>query len=408
MMWRRDLLRGAGGQFGLLLVAQIVSAVLQAVSLVLVARWVQPAAFGWFAAAVAFLAVVIALSDMGLATFVTRLRARDRDDPNIGLSLTAVRKMSAAAGVVGLGLAFLLFDGASHPLDLALLACLAVGDRWMQAYLGVAIADGRTHVNVIALGVSRAGILIGVLGVHTLTALSAITAYGISGAVMGLVGYAIARTLVGSIPKPTETAESVGSLIRRAWPFWVASMSQLVRTLDVSIVALVASPLTAGLYAVPSRLTGPLRLLPTTLNKMTIPYASRGDTKTIASLRRVMYVVLALMAVIFAVVFVFTELILRLTVGESYLDAAWPLRILLLGVLMNVAGSFKSGLLQGSGEQVFIAKLGAFLAVLFLAGVGVASYFFGAIGAASAATFVYAVQLVCVSRRSPRDEAMRG
>lgn len=105
------------------------------------------------------------------------------------------------------------------------------------------------------------------------------------------------------------------------------------------------------------------------------------------------------MTVAVSILSIFATEILVYAVGPDYAAAAWPLRILAVAILINVVGSFKSGLLQGTGEHTYIARLGATLAVWTLVSVATLTLCFGAVGAALAILSTYSIQFLAVTQR---------
>ena len=99
-----------------------------------------------------------------------------------------------------------------------------------------------------------------------------------------------------------------------------------------------------------------------------------------------------LMSLMYGLIFVFADEFVDKLVGPQSGDAVLPLQILLVGLLANIPGSFKSGLLQGAGHQGAIARLGIILATICLTLVAILGSIWGAAGAAVAVTSVYIIQ----------------
>jgi O-antigen/teichoic acid export membrane protein len=387
---------GATSQFTLLLVAQVLSALLQALAVLLLARWTSPAEFGYFAVILATMGIAAALGDFGLATLATRRRASDAEDPTIGRLLAAGKMSSLAFGLIALTVFATLSPGSIGEPIVVLLAAYSVVDRWLQMELGISIADGRVWVNLVSLAVARGLLLAGMLFGESALGLSAGMAYSTSAFAASLIAYITAKHLTARYAA-FKSFIGIGEDLRESLSFWIATVSAMVRTLDVVVLAYVGSPASAGMYAVPARISAPLRLLPLTINRMAIPYGSRGDQAMLSDLRRVMRVIFWVMTVVYCGIFVYAEPLIDALVGDKYGAAVAPFQILLVGLLFNLPGSFKSGLLQGAGHQRIVARLGVLLAAACLILVAALGAVWGAIGAAAAVTSVYVLQYVATT-----------
>jgi O-antigen/teichoic acid export membrane protein len=192
------------------------------------------------------------------------------------------------------------------------------------------------------------------------------------------------------------------SVLQDAIPFWVANASFQLRTLDTLLVSLIAGPHAAGIYALPARASQPFRLLPTMLNSLTIPVVASRHRPTIAGLVKLMRLASGLVAFGVLVLAIFAEEIVGSIFGSEYREAVLPLRIVCCGILVSTVGSFRSSMLQGLGDERYVAKIGVVLVFVTLSLVAFGAALLGAVGAALAVTFSYCVQFLLVWIRKPQ------
>lgn len=295
--------------------------------------------------------------------------------------MTAVTGVAAVVAVVGDWL----------PWWVVLLPVMLMMEKEATGLLGLALSDDRSMVQLVSLPAWRgASLTLFIAGAH-FQPVSAIAAYTISCTVTALVTWLVLYQPAVRYIKPAGWA-TVKPRIRAGLAFWAASLSHQVRTLDVSLVALWSSPAQAGYYALVSRASGPIRLASTSLSSVALPSAARRDFDELHRLNRVVIALTIAAAITLGAVVAFADDIIIFLVGDAYLSAAWPLRVLCLGLIFNVPGSYLSGLLQGIGYQRFVGKVGIVLALTTVAMVSLGAVLADAVGAAAALSAVYLIQ----------------
>ena len=125
-----------------------------------------------------------------------------------------------------------------------------------------------------------------------------------------------------------------------------------------------------------------------------IPFAARGERDRLRELERVTLMCGAGMAALLAICWAFVDDLVVSILGVPYLGAADPLRILAIGVIVNVPGAYWSGVLQGVGRERLVARVGTWLAVLFFPLVALGAWTEGAVGAAIGVTTTFVVQML--------------
>lgn len=384
-------------QFGWLTASRVVSTVFQAVSMALLARWAGPEAFGITSAVLGVAVAISSAGDFGLGQYVVLVRARDPRSTEVSAILRLSTKTTS--GVCAVFGVVLLLVGLWLPAILITvpLAVWAALERVSNSWLGVATADGRTYVNAVAHLIRRGAAVLLLVG---------LVAGGVGAPAAFCLAYAIAaglgtlvtcRVLCPSIV--VGGADRAVELIRRAWPFWLNSAAGQARGLDVAVVGALGGPLIAGIYSVPARMMGPLRLIPDSLAMLLLTSASRNDRRAVRTLVWAAAVVAAGMCVGLAVLAWFARPIIELALGPVYLPATLPLQVFCVGVGAASVSSLIIGLLQGWGSERYVGVLDVYVTVFLLAGAAVGAALGGATLAAAVVSLAYVSNTVLLIAR---------
>ena len=351
-------------QFLWLASGRVGGALLQAITLGLLARWLGPAHFGVVAGVLGGAQVSIAITDLGISASLLLIRSKDRTDPRIRSLLILNRRMSTVllvAWPVILGVLAAVTEDSSFLLLLGVAVWVAA-EKNTETFLMVSLADGRTRVMLLSLGLRRILTAV-VLTASVAAGLPVLLSYSIALASSGLLGAAWTwRQIAGFLPH--RNSEPMWPLLRAALPFWLNSLAIHARSLDVVLVGLAASPAVAGIYAAPSRLSGPLGLLPSSLAQVLLPTAARAEPN---SSRKVWSAVIAMTActtLIYGALALVAGDILPRLLGPGFAAAVSPLRILLVGLIFFAISSSLISILQARGDGSYVAA--ANLSVLAL------------------------------------------
>lgn len=386
--------KGTRTQFAWLFSGRVGAAALQALTLALLARWSTPSDFGLAASLLALATVLQTATDAGLPTFVLRSRALDRHDGRVTAALHLNDRIAAVVAVsTGLGIAAFGATLNSALLPLLPLAIWIAAERNSETWLGVSVADSRASQSTFSLVFRRTAALGLFAGGHALGAaplLAFACAYGVS----GLAGSVLARRVVRPHLPPVLRLR-IRDLLALSWPYWLNSAASQARNLDVSLIGLTAGSTQAAFYAVPTRLTSPLLLLPTSLSVALMPVAARAGAAGSAGLRRILQLVLlvcAFMGLLYALLALAAPRIVPLVLGAKYDDAVHPLQILCLGLVFAAAAAMLNGVLQAVGLARKAARISVCTTLAFLPAVAVMARLEGAPGAAAALATSYLLQ----------------
>ncbi|WP_454085386.1 lipopolysaccharide biosynthesis protein [Georgenia sp. Marseille-Q6866] len=379
--------------YTVVLASRVASAALTAVALALLGRSAGPAEFGTFAAILAVVTAVTTLSDRGYQTLAVRLHARTelRDDSMSTMSLQR-RQTTAVSVAQAAALSVATWSG-----WLPAWSVLMVGWQWFEKEirggLGIALAEGRSTLQLAILAGNRFAAL--VLFLVAMLVMDPVVAFLASATVVASVTLWLLYRRLPSYGRRSSTLLDRDMRVR-ARHYWVASMSAQVRSMDVTLVSLFSSPLQAGLFSLPSRVSAPLKIAASSLSNVALPAASRHDHAELRALRTVVIRVTVLSTAGLALIGVLAEPLVVFVVGEQYLGSVTPLRILLVGLAVNIPGSYLSGVMQGLGHERDIARLGVILAATTLVLVPIGAVLWGANGAAVGITVVYLLQFLLV------------
>ena len=392
--------RSLFGQFAWVSGGRLLAAALQAVSLILVARFLLPAEFGVLATVMSLATVLQAVLDFGVGTYITRERAAN---PNSGGIATALRfnalTSAALAAIVLLGLSLMgWFISPTYYLMLPLALWLS-GERNADARLTVVFADGDAWINVTNLLSRRVAGLIGFLALESVGVeplLSYCAAIGGAAVASSLFANLYVRRRVDAAPSLTYR-----ELIAASMHYWANSVATQARNLDVVIVAAFAGSVAAGFYASASRLTTPLRILPTSLASVLVPAATRAVTngRTISPLLKSAAAMLAVVSLLYAALLVAAPWFVPVALGKAYAPAVVVIQIVLLGLPFAASASLCNALLQAIGEKRFVATAATISTVFCLVAVAIATIFAGAVGAGWALTAAFVLQAVLTAAK---------
>ncbi len=296
------------------------------------------------------------LVDAGASTRVLRDSAR----PAGGTSAAAAR----AVGVVKPGAVLLL----------APVVGLLSGD----AALGLALAyAGLRGVGLLAQSLwyaggrplRAAGTVVAERAVAVACALAAAAA-GVSGAVALCGGLVVGGAVTALVAAPTVRAASAGAVGVR-WArvaghgrrFLGSAVAGNLVLLDTVLVAAVAGPVQAGLYAVGARLLGPMALLLGAAGTATLPGLARGERSALRALHGVAWASVALLAAFFAT----ADVLVPLLAGPAFAGAVPAVRCYTAVTVLVVLAQTLVVRLQARGREVLVSTV---LAVAVPAGLG--------------------------------------
>lgn len=389
------------GAFAWLTTGRLAAAALQAVTFGALAVLVGPSDLGVVGSVVAALTVLQAVWDLGLSTYLVRTRAETPDDGRVRSAVVLNRlttgPLLASAAVAGWLVLVVLGGGSLAPV--LPLAVWAAAERNAETVAGIAIADGRAPLATANLVVRRA---VAAAGFAALCAggTEPVLAYGTAMATGSLLSV-VWLNAANRRRLPEGRRVPLSQVVREARPFWVNTVAVQARNLDVPIVALTGGTTAGGLYSLASRMTVPLRLVPTSLAVALLPHATRASDA--AARRRVLshlaWLVSGVAAVYVLLAACVPALVEALPVLHEYRPAVLPVQIMLLALPFGAVASVCTSLLQGYGDAGFVSRAAVTMSVVTLVGAGFGALVAGAAGAALAYGVALLLQAALLAQR---------
>lgn len=370
---------------------RIVAAFLQLATLLTFASWVTPGIFGIVSSVVAFAIIPQALFDFGIATYVIRHRAASVEDGSVSYALRLSNFISIVLSILAIS-AFVLLGLVLNPLFFWLipLAVWVGAERNADIWLGVALADGDAHLNVVSLvGRRFASFLIMltlfVRGVEPVLAFTC--ALAVSSTLAALIGQ---RKLRARLPPPV--ALGLLPLIRLTWPYWLHSTATQVRNVDTAIVLLVTTPVQAGLYAVASRLTGPLRILPVSLAAVVLPDVARSKGALTPNLVRGIFLMIGAMSAFYVIAGFTAPYLFEVLLSADYFMAIPAIQVVCYGLIFGAVASILASVLQARGYQRKVAASSVITSLYCVPAIAFGANNWGSVGAAVALVSSFSLQ----------------
>jgi len=385
---RSGLLR----QFLWLFTSRVLGALLQAAFLLQAAATAGPSMFGLISAVVGALMAASALMDFGVGTFLTRARASSPLSPLVNAGLRLNLLSALLLGVISATcMAALGFVVDTRFWQLLPLAVWVSAEKVSDGWLSLAVADGDTRENTLSVLVRRVSAVLVFTVLLVLSNGPVALMFSIASMVSAALGVIVTtQRLRRRIPSRNSAA--LRRVFRLAWPYWINTAATQLRNLDSAIVASVASTAVAGIYGVPSRLTSPLRMIPTTLAQIALPAAARGGRAGMTQLIRAIFIVMGLMTAILGGVLLGAPLA-PLVLGRAYTDAVLPIQILAAGLWFASLCSFGNSLLQGRGRPSYVAAVSTATTLFALSAIGLGALLGGAVGATLGLSSSFVLQL---------------
>ncbi|MFI7583282.1 lipopolysaccharide biosynthesis protein [Kocuria sp. M1N1S27] len=383
--------------FAWMTASRLGAAVIQAVSLLLVARQAGPAEFGVLAAFMGTIIVLQAIMDLGLPTFITKSRARSSEDQQVLRALQLYGRIGIFLGLL-LCLTGALFAGFYGQAWWWLIPLALAGwlERQSDVRLTVALADGDVWKISLNLVVRRtASLLLLLIGMNL--EIEAVFAFGVASMLASVLSWFLSQKLVVLPGFTKKTAWNHSKeIIVASRAYWANSLGAQLRNLDVLLVGLIGNPIAAGHYGAVARSIGPLRMVTASLATVLLPAAVRrsGSRK---DLLVPLMAVLGVMSVVYIILLIFAgDIILRL-LGSEYVPATLAFQLMVGGLIFASLTSVLTPLLQARGSQGVVGQLSILFSILSLGGVALGTFYGGVSGAGLGLSITYVLHSLVLS-----------
>ena len=315
---------------------------------IVAAHLLGPAGRGEYALYILFGSAIGLVLAGGLQFWVPTRLGVDASASDVRAVLARQARVVALAAAVTLGVASLL----PHPVraTVAVLLALALGNGASTVLLAVPVGLRRTSIAALSLGAGGA-CWIGWLGLAVGLHWHAPEAIALGAAVSQAAVTAVcAWVLVAHVPRPTAAvaaAEHHRVLRAHLAPGLGEIVLLAAFRIDIAMVALLAGPRSAGLYAVATSVAEVLWLLPDAVANVLLPQvAAHANT----NLRLVRAAALAACVAVAVPVVVFRVPLVVGVFGEPYRGATVALPWLVLAVLLLGSWKIDSAALMARGR----------------------------------------------------------
>ncbi len=391
-------------RFTSLSASRILAAAVQAISLIVVARFVEVAVFGELSVIIAVVTFVFVAAAAGLPAFILREHAL-AEYGAVRSALRANIATSLVAAVILVAASLALIRDPLGWVAVVLAVAVAV-DKTVDCQLSVPIAEKRMPAVTLSIA-GRAAVMAVTFTVVMVATGAAEPVWAYAGARAASAVFGLAHTVAIRVRFP-DTAWPWQRLARAVWPLAAANLISAMRALDALVVFVVGGSATAGLYSAATRPFAPAAIVAGAAGSVLMPHSARAEPGALRRpLRRLRWITVGATAALIPVAFLGPVLVVLLY-GEEYREAGAALGIALITVPAMISAPLMSTVLQARGDEKFVVSNGVvFLPVLVVfvgAGTVLAAETGAAVGLALATWGRNAGLVWGVSRLNRREE----
>lgn len=343
-------LQGFARQVGWSLTGKVISALLQLVVILLLARSLPPSEFAFVASANVIMLAVVAVNGFGLIRQIQYRRSVRRDDPSLP-DLYAVWQrfvLLSAALWLGATTGLHLATGDRTYLALTPIAGWLVFEQVTTLWNGISVVDDRARDLIPSYLFRRVPVVLA-LAAAAAWDWSIVWTWSLSMAAGSVLAWLAGRSGQEEWARRLLPRRERSGPVAFDFGYWWTEVGAQVRDLDVATISLVSSSV-GGVYALPARLVRPMNLITVAAASVAFPRLARMDRVT----RRQLFLFCALgsapAAATALLVALFAGLLPDL-VGPEY-DAAVPvLRIMCLSAAVAGFGALVVTVLQARSRE---------------------------------------------------------
>ncbi len=393
-------------RFMWIIASRVVSAMLQAGSIILVARVAGAADFGLLTAFMGVIIILQALADMGIMTYVIRLRSKTPDAPDLAWALQVYRRLGLLLGLMLVSVAASMSTVLGQPwwilVPLGVAGCL---ERQSDIRLAMAIADGEVWKNSLNM-VIRRSVALGLVFVAIAADFDPVLSYGVASFFASVLSLWLSRRLVAvtenEYPADRTKFKEIFQVSRH---FWANSLGVQFRNLDAFLVTAIGGVSTGGYYGAISRSLNPLMLVSSSLAGIVLPMAAREQGRPGRNIKTPVAIVTVLTSLMYLALAFNAETLVLFLFGRDYLQAAAGFRIVLVGLVFASLSSLQTAFLQARGAERVVGRVAITTSVVSLSCISVGVAVAGVDGAALGLASAYALQCAALFVLGKHDHA---
>lgn len=323
------------------------------------------------------------VSDLGIATYLVKALAIDRDPSGARTALRLNTIGSAVLVVIGFTALTLLAFREHWPLSIGALAVWVGLEKNIEAQLSLYISKQLVFVPTVSVAIRRVIPVLLYLILTQIIDLDADTAFATSLCIGGIFG-TFHATIASKSPavRITQPKAPITQVLRRATPFLITNCATQVRNLDVPIVATFSGSFAAGIYSAAMRLSTPIFLVASSIATSIIPGVGKeGITKAVQLVHYMMLIATA-MATLVLLMTPIAGPLMSLIYGSAYQPFGFVLVLIIAGTLFNSLLFPLTALIQAAGKTRVAALINALVAVVLIGALAFGSILGGIQGAA--------------------------
>ncbi|MEX5256848.1 lipopolysaccharide biosynthesis protein [Kocuria arenosa] len=390
-------------RFMWIIVSRVISAALQALSIILVARAAGAENFGLLTAFMGIVIILQTLSDMGITTYVIRLRSKVPNSPDLAWALQIYRRLGFLLGVALAAVAASMAIMLSQPWWLLVpLGVAGSLERQSNIRLAMAVADGEVWKNSLNM-IARRSLTLGLVLAAIELGVNPVLSFGVASFAASLLSLWLSWRLVTVV----RSEESVNhakfkEIFQVSRHFWANSLGVQLRNLDAFLVTIIGGVSTGGYYGAISRSLNPLMLVSSSLAGIVLPMAAREQGRPGRNIKTPVAIVTVLTSLMYVTLAFNAETLVLLLFGRDYLQATNGLRIVLIGLIFASLSSLQTAFLQARGAERAVGRVAIATSLVSLTSISVGVAVAGVDGAALGLASSYAVQctaLLVLGRR---------
>lgn len=369
-------------QFLFILISRGLASVLNALVFVWLGRLVGVELVGVLGIVTSITSFVFLIADFGMATFLSRERARGNVDHVSGALMFNVTSTLVFGALLTIALAAFAAVGVV-PWAVVLLGLAAALEKNTETTLSVPIADKKKFVPAFNVLLRRALALIA-FGAAVLAGVDPVLAFCLGTAAAAVAGQIQIRTWMRGRVDPVGPVSfaRLKDTAQQAWPFWISNVTAGARQLDIPIVGLFASAYSAGLYSASSKIMNPFRLIPSTLTALVVPHVARQGKATARKTAMKISALFLATLVVIVPASLFSEPLVVFLMGEEFSGGGAIFALMLLGLPFVALAPPLGSVLQSQGQEKFVGLNGTIFAIVTIGFVVVGALLSGGEGAA--------------------------
>ncbi|MDB6427905.1 lipopolysaccharide biosynthesis protein [Curtobacterium sp. 20TX0008] len=375
-------------QYGRLIIGRGGSALLQAATLVALARLSSIKDFGIYATGVALGAICIGVFGAGLPTLVLRTEARDSTGLAGSALMIGALGAGATGGVVAVVLALIVPAAPGSIITAA--AIFAASELWLNLVQNVLLGTQQEKLATWIIVLRRAV----PLAVLLLAASVSWSSY--EGFFLGSILISLGSLLaVWRFRRRVTTLRNLWTLARH---FWLANIASMFQQLDVIFIRQGIGNGPAAAYAAAFRLASPIHIVTTAITAKLVPALAAEDDMAHRTVRQRKYMLTGVAySVLVLVASPAAGIIGPVLLGAQYEEYHWVFVLTLVNSAFSVLNQIQAAILYAYGRARVVARATIISVVLGLALVVVGAAIGSLIIAVAGTISIQVILVICLA-----------